>query len=54
MIMDMLVNSHAVTDVVPTNIQPGSSRDVLLMEFPGNIKWSMSAADLVWCAGHIL
>lgn len=53
MIMDLLVNSNAVTDV-PTNIQPGSSRDVLLMELPGNIKWSMSAADPVWCAGHML
>lgn len=50
-IMDMLVNIHTVTDIVPTNGQWGFSRD-LSMTLSGHIKWSMSAADLVWCTGH--
>lgn len=52
MIMDLLVNTRTVTGVVPTSVQFGSSRDVLLMELSGNMKWSTSAADLVWCTGH--
>lgn len=49
--MDMLVNMHTVTDIIPTNGQCGFSRD-LSMTLSGHIKWGTSATDLVWCTGH--